>query len=86
MLILLSSIGALTYSLLNDLVVPTPPGTKSLAIISEVLHGHFEPKRAIITERFHFHKRDQAAGETIAEHDAALHKLAIHYDFRGCPS
>ena len=79
--ILLSSIGASTYALLSDLVAPHPPSTKSLTVISETLQRHFEPKRAVIAERFYFHKRDQAAGESIAEYDAHLRKLAVHCKF-----
>ena len=76
--ILLSSIGACTYSLL---VAPDAPSSKSLAEISTILRGHFESKRVVIAERFHFHKRDQAVGETISEFDAALRKLATHCKF-----
>ena len=50
--ILLSSIGAPTYALLRDLLAPGAPGTKSLAEISATLTQHFEPKRAVIAERF----------------------------------
>ena len=35
----------------------------------------------VIAKRFHFHKRVQAADESIAEFDAALRKLAIHCEF-----
>ncbi len=79
--VLLSTIGGPTYSLLSDLVAPDSPGDKSFAEISEALRRHFEPKRTTITERFHFHKRDQAAGESVADFDAALRKLAIHCNF-----
>ena len=79
--ILLSSIGSTTYSLLSGLVAPTLPKDKSFAEIKAVLQKHFEPKRAIIAERFHFHKRDQSAGESVAEYDAALRKLATHCKF-----
>ena len=79
--ILLSAIGPSTYSLLSDLLAPEAPKSKSLAELSEVLLKHFEPKRAIIAERFHFHKRQQAPGETITEYDAALRKLATHCKF-----
>ena len=61
--VLLSSIGAATYSLLSDLVAPHLPSIKSLEEISEALRNHYEPQRVVIAERFHFHKRDQAAGE-----------------------
>ena len=35
----------------------------------------------MITEHFHFHKRYQAAHESIADFDAALRKLAVHCKF-----
>ena len=79
--ILLSSIGANTYALLSDLTAPAAPKEKSFQEISTILHDHFEPKRSVIVERFHFHKREQAVGETMAEYDAALRKLAVHCEF-----
>ena len=79
--ILLSLIGASNYALLRDLVAPDVPGTLSFTRIVEVLTSHFEPKRSVIAERFHFHRRTQAAGESIAEFDAALRKLATHCEF-----
>ena len=79
--ILLSSIGASTYALLRDLVAPNAPGTLTLARIKEVLTAHFEPKRNVIAERFYFHKRVQAMGESIADFDVALRKLATHCEF-----
>ena len=72
--ILLRSIGARTYSLLRDLVVPTVPGTLQFDRISEVLTSHFHPRCLVIAERFHFHKHVQAMDESIAEFDAALTK------------
>ena len=79
--VLLSCIGAPTYALLSDLVSPAAPRTKSFDDIASILQNHVEPKRVIIAERFHFHKPDQAAGETIADFDAALWKLATHCEF-----
>ena len=79
--VLLSSIGGPIYALLSDLLALDSPGEKSLEDISTALCNHFEPKRSVITEPFHFHKRDQAAGETIADFDAILRKLAVHCQF-----
>ena len=79
--IFLSSIGARTYSLLRDLVAPNSPGELSFAELSEVLSSHFQPRRLVIAERFQFHRRTQAADESIAEFDAALRKLATHCEF-----
>ena len=79
--IFLSSIGVRTYALLRDLVAPDAPGSRSFKEISEVLSRHFQPRRLVIAERFHFHRRAQAVGESIAEFDAALRKLATHCEF-----
>ena len=79
--ILLSSIGSTTYSLLSDLVAPTLPKDNLFAEIKAVVQKHFEPKHAVIAERFHFHKREQSAGESVAEYNAALRKLATHCKF-----
>ena len=78
---LLSSIGAATYARLCDLMAHTVPGFKKLDDLTAVLKKHFEPTKVQIAERFHFRKRDQAAGETIADYDAALRKLALHCNF-----
>ena len=72
-------IGASTNAVLSDLLAPDKPATKTFDEIS----NHFEPKRSVITERFHFHKRDQATDETISDFDAALRKLAAHCEFGG---
>ena len=79
--VLLSVIGAPTYSLLSDLLAPAAPGSKSLREISDTLRRHFEPKRVVIAKRFHFHKRNQAAGESIADYDTSLRKLASQCSF-----
>ena len=79
--ILLSSIGASTYSLLGDLLAPETPSVKSLAEISAALRKHFEPKRAVITERYHFYKHDRSVGENITDFNAVLRNLATHCNF-----
>ena len=57
--VFLSSIGGKTYELLRNLLAPTLPKDKSLAEVIAVLEKHFDPKPAMIAERFKFHKRDQ---------------------------
>ena len=79
--ILLSAIGSSNYVLLSDLVASETSTTKTLDEITAVLKKHYEPKRAVIAEKYHFYKRDQAMDESIAEYDAALRKLAIHCKF-----
>ena len=55
---------------------------KSFKQIVNAPKGHFEPKPLIIAERFHFHRRNQAPGESIAEYVAKLWRLASKCDFR----
>ncbi len=80
---LLSSIGASTYARLSDLLAPTKPSTKTLAELTALLQRHYEPPRIVIAERFQFRTRVQKEGESMAEFDAALRKLAIHCGFAG---
>ena len=76
--ILLSVIGPKIYALLRDLLAPEKPQDKSVATLSETLRKHFEPKPVIIAERFRFHRRDQASGESIVKYLAELRRLAAH--------
>ena len=70
--ILLICIGAPTYSLLSDLFAPSALSSKSFQVISEALRNHFEPKRVVIAQQFHFYKCDHLEGESIADYDARL--------------
>ena len=47
-----------------------------------VLEKYFDPKPAVIAERFKFHERDQLPGESLADYIAELHRLATHCEFR----
>ena len=78
---LLTAVGPTTYSLLSNLFAPGAPKDKSLEEISTALTKHFEPTRSVIAERFHFHRRNQTANETIAEYLAALRQAALHCKF-----
>ena len=79
--VFLSVIGPKNYALLRDLLAPDKPQQKSLAVLFETLRKHFEPKPVIIAERFRFHRRDQASGESIVEYLAELRRLATHCQF-----
>ncbi len=78
---LLTTIGPTTYTLLSNLFAPEAPKDKSFAEITAALTKHFEPTRSVIAERFHFHRRNQTASETIAEYLAALRQAALHCNF-----
>ena len=57
------------------------PQEKSFADLVETLKRHFEPKPVVIAERFHFHRRSQAVGESIADYLAELRRLSTHCAF-----
>ena len=79
--VLLSNIGAKTYGLLRSLVAPKAPKEKTLTEITTLLKSHFEPTPSVIAERYQFHRRVQAAGESIADYVAELRKLTTHCKF-----
>lgn len=81
--IFLHAIGATVYSTLRDLLAPANPVTVPFADITATLKSHYEPKSLVIVERFHFHKREQATGESIAEYVAELRRLAAKCAFAG---
>ena len=70
-------------SLLRELIAPVVPGTLPFDRISEVLTSHLQPRRLVIVERFHFHRRVQAVDERIAEFDAVPRNPGTYCEFGG---
>lgn len=64
--VLLSIMGVKTYGLLRSLLTPEKPADKSFQQIVDILNEHLNPKPLVIAERFRFHKRNQAKGESIS--------------------
>ena len=60
---------------------PTLPKDKTFDELVTTLKGHYEPKPVATTERFHLHKRKQAAGESISDYIAELRQLSTHCEF-----
>ena len=79
--VLLTVIGAETYTLLRGQVSPILPKDKTLEELETVLKAHFEPKSLVIAERFRFYRRSQTAEETTAQFVAAMRKLAASCQF-----
>ena len=78
---LLTLIGGPTFQLLNNLVSPDNPKDKNLNELKDALKQHFSPAPLEIAERYRFHKRDQASGETVATYLAELRRLARYCNF-----
>ena len=81
--VLLTVIGAETYTLLRGQVSPVLPKDKTFEELETVLKAHFEPKSLVIAERFRFYRRSQTAEETTAQFVAAMRKLAASCQFGG---
>ena len=80
--VFLNALGGKTYTLLRNLLAPAKLNTKSLNDLTTALNNHYAPKRVVIAERFHFYRRNQAPGESIAEFVAELRKLSTHCSFK----
>ena len=79
--VFLNSVGGTAYGVLRNLVAPNNPMDKTFDEIIAKLTEHYDPKPLIIVERYHFHKRNQASGESIAEYVAELRRLAAKCNF-----
>lgn len=78
---LLTVVGPKHYSLLRGLVSPALPKEKSYDELSELLTKHYDPEPILIAERFHFYRRNQRSGESIAEYLACLRRMASRCKF-----
>ena len=79
---LLTIIGSTAYEVLRSLLAPARPQDKTYDELVAALRAHYAPKPMVIAERFHFHRRNQHSGESIAEYVAELRKLALHCEFK----
>ena len=77
----LTLVGPEAYRLLKSLLSPAIPASKTFPELIEVLGKHLKPKKLIVAERFRFHQRNQSEGETVAQFEAALRKLASTCEF-----
>lgn len=68
--ILLSVVGAQTYSLMRNLLSPEKPGEKTFAQLEALLKNHFNPKPSEIVQRFKFDSRMTKPTEPVAEYVA----------------
>lgn len=79
--IFLFCVGPKTYGLLQSLVTPIKPSTKTIEELLETLNQHFSPRPSEIMEQHKFNSRSQQEEETISEFLAALRKLAEFCNF-----
>lgn len=84
--ILLSCVGAKTYSLLCNLVQPQKPGEKSFQEIVLILKNHHNPKPSEIVQRFKFNTRSRQPEESIRTFVAELRSLSEFCNFEALDS
>ena len=80
--VFLNFIGARAYELLRSLLTPTLPQTLKYSELVNLLREYYDPHPVVIAERFHFHRRNQREGESIAEFMAELRRLSTHCGFK----
>ena len=76
--VFLSVVGSKTYLPLRNLLTPETPKDKTFDELLTVLKVHFEPKPLIISELFHFYRREQAVNESISDYVVELRRLTTH--------
>lgn len=79
--VLLTVIDPTAYGTLHSLLALTKPKGKSFEDLVKALQTHFAPKPLVIGKQFRFYKREQGAGESIADFIAYIRHLSIKCEF-----
>ena len=82
--VLLSVIGAHTYTTLRSSVAPLKPKEKSVDEILQTWTEHFDPKPSAIVQRFRFDSRSRQEVESVAKFTAELQRFSEHWEFGRC--
>ncbi|CAI6346892.1 unnamed protein product [Macrosiphum euphorbiae] len=80
-LLFLTLLGNDGYALLRDLCTPSKPIEKKYDDLKKLLTDYINPKPNLITERYKFKERRQAANETIIQFITGLKKMSEHCEF-----
>ena len=76
--VLLTVIGSSTYTLLSSLLVAL---CKPCENYLPSCPRHFDSKPSVIEDCFHFHRHNQASGESISEYVGELRRLGTYCQF-----
>uniref|UniRef100_A0A3B3H285 CCHC-type domain-containing protein n=1 Tax=Oryzias latipes TaxID=8090 RepID=A0A3B3H285_ORYLA len=74
--ILISVVGAPTYSLMRNLLSPDKPKDKSFNELVLLMKNHYDPKPSEIVQRYKFDSRNRKPNETVMDYVAELRRLA----------
>ena len=70
--IFLTVVGPSTYKLLRGLVAPEKPGDVPYKDLVAKLTKHYNPTPSLVVQRFRFHSRSRAPGESVSAFVAQL--------------
>ncbi|KAH7975031.1 hypothetical protein HPB49_022910 [Dermacentor silvarum] len=79
--IFLTVLGVKAYVTLRSLLLPKMPTEATYEDAPKVLQQHYASKRFVVTERYHFYRRNQDSSETIALFLLELKRLAATCSF-----
>ena len=79
--ILVTVIGARTYKLLRDLLIPKKPMEVTVQVLLETLTIHYEPIPCEIVERFRFNTCDRQDNQKIVDYIAELRRRSEHCNY-----
>ncbi|XP_072304768.1 uncharacterized protein [Eucyclogobius newberryi] len=74
--ILLSVVGASTYSLMRNLLSPEKPKDKTYQQLVLLMKNHFDPKPSEIVQRYKFDSRSRKPNESVLDYVPELRRLA----------
>ncbi|KAL3988098.1 5-hydroxytryptamine receptor 3 [Sarotherodon galilaeus] len=77
--ILISVVGAATYSLMRNLLSPAKPKDKTFQELVLLMKNHFDPKPSEIVQSYKFDSRSHKPNETVMEYVVELRRLAQDY-------
>ena len=79
--LLLSGCGPQTYGILQDIVLPAKPSSKTFDELCKLVKDHQQPPPNPVLEQFKFHNRVRKQGESISDFVAALKRLSTNCGF-----
>lgn len=80
-LLFLTLLGNEGYALMRDLCSPQKPSEKKYEDLKNLLLNYINPKPNLITERYKFKERRQAANESVMQFVTKLKKMSEHCEF-----
>ena len=80
--ILLSTCGASTFTLIQNLVEKDKLNTMSFDDIVKKVKSHYDPEPSVIIQRYKFNTRTGAEGESVTTYVTVLREVAQHCDYK----